>query len=304
MDKILASARKKYSEERRVIQKQQLESFKVEGPSVFPETGYMESVQIIQDAPMSPKIHFLTFSNTGYMKPIRILHEALMFQFSTIHAMNEYSIPEFIEKHKDFIETNRHGYGLWIWKPKIIYDKLSSIGDGELLLYCDAGMHLNIKGLQRYYEYIEMMKEHDILTFSLNDEYKAQYYVKRDVIDAYYPEFANQLTPYCYAGVLMLKKTEATMALVKDWLDLCETYRFLDWSKSSAPELEIYEGSDHDNSLLNLCLAKHSISKSIYPDETNVYGHDKHQYLNAPESEWLKMDKYPFQCRRMRPRKD
>ena len=303
MHRILANARKAYSEDRRIARNQQLETFKIDESTIDSEPGYMEPIHITYDTSTMPKVHFLTFANTGYMKPVRILHEALMFQFHTIHSMNEYSIPEYIEKHKDFINNNAHGYGMWIWKPKIIYEKLKSIKDGEIVIYCDAGMHLNIKGLRRYYEYIEMMKDYDMLTFSLSDEYKAQHYVKRAVINAYYPEFADQVTPYCYAGVAMFKKTQATMDLVSDWLMLCENHRFIDSSKSEAPELEIFHGNDCDNGLFNICLAKHGISKSIYPDETNVYDKDGNQLLNIADQDWSKLDNYPFQCRRLRPKK-
>jgi hypothetical protein len=44
--------------------------------------------------------------------------------FDTILQMNETHIPEYIEKHSEFIKSNPPGYGRWIWKPKIILDTL------------------------------------------------------------------------------------------------------------------------------------------------------------------------------------
>lgn len=251
----------------------------------------------------SPKVHFLTFANTGYMRPTRILREAAGFNFDTVHAMNEHSIPEFIAKHRDFITRNKRGYGIWIWKPKIILEKLSALNTDDILIYCDAGMHLNVNGIPRYREYMRNMNECDILTFSLNDKYKAQQYVKRDAIDAYHPEFAYEVTPYCYAGVMVFKKTSATMRLVTDWLGLCENYHFLDSDVSVAPELGIFEGNDGDNGLFNVCLAKHRISRAIYPDETNVYSSDGFQSYSTNLNDWNKLREYPFQYRRMRPAK-
>jgi hypothetical protein len=215
--------------------------------------------------------------------------------------MNEHSIPEFIYKHRNFIARHKHGYGMWIWKPKIILDRFNALNYGDILIYCDAGMYLNKQGINRYRDYMKMMNDCDLLTFSLNDEYKAQHYVKRDVINAYYPEFANQITPYCYAGVIILKKSDATLKLLTDWLQLCENYHFLDSSKSSCDELPIFHGNDADNGLFNICLAKHSISRSIYPDETNIYGPDGFQLMSTNPKEWSVLKNSPFQCRRIRP---
>lgn len=234
------------------------------------------------------------------MKPTRILKEAEAFQFLTCRAFTEHDLGAFGEKHAAFIAANSRGYGLWIWKPKIILDALMALSDGDRLVYCDAGMHLNAKGLARYTHYERILDTVNIVTFSLNDAYKAQHFVKRDAINAYYPEFADQLTNYCYAGVMMLKKTPATIALLTDWLSLCEVYHFLDTSKSLAEEMPDFKGNDCDNGLFNMCLAKHRISHAIYPDETNIYLTNGDQYYEATPDDWAQLDDFPFQCRRLR----
>lgn len=250
--------------------------------------------------PSTTGIHFMTFANTQYMEPTRILKEAEGFRFATAESMNEHDISEFVERHRTFIKDHATGYGLWIWKPKVILERLSRMKDNDILVYCDAGMHLNRGGLLRYYDYLNILNQKDIVTFSLNDNYKAQHYVKRDAINAYYPEFANDVTQYCYAGVMMLKKTDKTMNLLTDWLGLCENYHFIDKSDSIAPELPIYQGNDCDNGLFNLCLAKHRISHAIYPDETNIYASDGYQFQNSLPEHWRYIETLPFQCRRLR----
>lgn len=246
-------------------------------------------------------VHFITFANTSYMSTHRIVNEATSFGFTSIQSLTENDIRDFVHKHKDFIQNNRSGYGLWIWKPKIILDRLLSMKDGEILLYCDAGMYLNINGLDRYHDYLNILNMRDVLTFSLNDKYIAQSFVKRDVIDSFYPEFATAINRYCYAGVMMMKKTEATIRLVRDWLNLCETYNFIDRSESSLPEYPFFVGNDGDNGLFNLCLAKHNISHSVYPDETNIYDINGDQNYHGTPTDWDVLHKYPFQCRRIRP---
>lgn len=229
------------------------------------------------------------------------MSEAKFFGFDSIQCMNEFDIPDFVEKHSNFIQQNQYGFGLWIWKPKIILDKLKSIDDNDILIYCDAGIYLNSKGLTRYKEYIDILNNKDIVNFSTNDFYFAQQWVKRDVIDFYYPGFQNQKNRCCYAGLMMIKKTKYTISLIEDWLGLCERYNFLDRSPSSLPEYPNFIGQDTDNGLFNICLLKHSISHCIYPDETNIYLPNGEQNYSAYPDEWKVLDDYPFQCRRIRP---
>lgn len=51
---------------------------------------------------------------------------------------------EFWEKHGDFIEKNKRGYGYWIWKPYLIKKSMDSMKDGDILLYADCGCEIDI----------------------------------------------------------------------------------------------------------------------------------------------------------------
>jgi hypothetical protein len=253
------------------------------------------------------KINFITFANKNYMKTDRIAKQAHEFgMFDKIIEMNEDNIQDFIEKHKQFINTNKAGFGFWIWKPKIIYDILQNLPDNEILIYGDAGIYINKNGKERFKFYIEKLKDFDMVTFSLGDEYKSQQYVKNDAIMSFYPEFINEWTNCCYAGLMIIKKNENTVNLIKDWLQLCENYKFLDKSPSiKYKDNKYYCGNDCDNGLFNLCLAKYKINYPIYPDEVNLYLKDKqiaHTDINLKKTDWSTLDHIPFQIRRMTPK--
>lgn len=253
--------------------------------------------------PNTTSIHFLTFANTDYMPPDRIMTEAREFGFETRVALNETHIPEVIERHGDFIQDNPQGFGLWIWKPTIILQRLQEIPENDVLLYCDAGMHLNRHGLRCYYEYLSKLNTYNMVVFSLPDVYKAQTYVKRDAVNAYFPEFAYQLDPYHYAGFMLLKNTPITRQVIREWRELCEDEHFLDRSDSIAENVETFGGNDCDNGLWNLCLAKHpSTFFAVSPFETNLYDAQGLQYYQkTTEKEWAGLQLFPFQVRRMRP---
>ena len=46
---------------------------------------------------------------------------------------------------------------MWAWKPQVITQVLDQIGDDELLLYLDAGCHLNKLGLNRLRQYFSIL---------------------------------------------------------------------------------------------------------------------------------------------------
>lgn len=256
------------------------------------------------------KIIFLTFANTTYMKTDRIINEAKSFNiFDKILSKTEKDIPDFINKHKIFIKRNKPGYGFWIWKPKIILDNLMELNDNDILIYCDAGFHLNNKGIKRLeYYFSTLNNDKSFCVFSASDRYKAQSFVKNDAIMSYYPQFNNELNTCCYAGIMIIKKNNISINLINDWLKLCENYNFLDKSRSKKyKDLKHYKGNDCDNGLFNLCLSKYKkIVNIIYPDEINIYLNGiQYHHLNINERKklnWSQLDDKPFQARRLTPK--
>lgn len=256
------------------------------------------------------KKYFLTFSNTTFMYPDRILNEALKFNiFDEIIKLNETHIPEFINKHKDFFNKHLDGYGYYIWKPKIILDTLLKMNDNDILVYCDGGMHLNNNGIERLNYYFDKLNYKDIIAFSTNDYYKSKQYIKMDVIMNYYPEFNNlcQNENALYSGLIILKKTENVVKLIKDWLNLCENYNFIDCNRSiHYNEAPYFCGNDKDNGLYNLCLYKYNNFFRVYPDEINIY-HNNGQQLhhttnNLSLFDWDILNDKPFHCARLTPK--
>jgi hypothetical protein len=258
---------------------------------------------------MNSKNYFLTFANSNYMNTNRISKQASNFNiFDKILQLNENDIQDYIEKHKNFINNNPYGYGLWIWKPKIIYDTLLKLNKNDLLVYCDAGIYLNTNGKDRLNEYLlKLTNDKYILTFSTSDSYLSRSYVKMDAVMNYYPDFRNKLDISCYAGLMIIKKNDSSLTLIKEWLNLCENYNFINRDISiKYNEAYYFAGNDCDNGLFNLCLSKHeNIVTKIGHEETNLFkdgiqvAHCS-DIMNNPQSiDWSSLDKFPFQCRRM-----
>ena len=261
---------------------------------------------------MCSKKTFVTFCNSDFMTTDRIVSQAKNFNiFDEIYGCNENDIKTFIEKHNDFIKSHPSGFGNWIWKPKIIYDKLLELKENDILVYCDAGVYLNNNGIQRLNEYFSFLnnENNDLITFSTSNLYTSKQWVKMDAIMDYYPEFNIYCLDNiaCYAGLMIIKKTDKSLNLIKDWLELCENYHFIDRSVSvNYNEADYFIGQDCDNGLFNLCLAKYKINYAIYPDETNLYNSEGYQIIHCNQDinshDWISLADKPFQNRRITPK--
>jgi hypothetical protein len=255
-----------------------------------------------------PKIIFVTFSNTDFMSSDRIVKQAQEFDiFDKIFQLTEKDIPEYIEKHRDFINQYQSGYGYWIWKPKIILDTLNKIDDNDILIYADAGVYINKNGKPRFQYYLDNLIEKEIVVFETSSAYLGQEYTKLDAIMSYHPEFKDKRTCCKHAGLMIIKKTQSTLNLITDWLNLCENYHFIDDSRSiNYNELSIFKGNDKDNGLFCLCIDKYNnIVFSIPAGEVLVYmkdGRQAHHEMNAHKIDWSILDDKPLQCRRLTPK--
>jgi hypothetical protein len=248
---------------------------------------------------------FVTFANTFFMTPDRILNQAVeLGVYNKLFAYNETHIPKFMEQHLDFIQQMPRGYGAWIWKSYIILKTLEQLPENHTLLYCDAGMYIHVGGKARYLEYLAMLEKEgtDILVFDLPAAYKAEQFVKRDVVMNYYPEFYETSHPYCYAGCMFIKNTPASRLCISEWACLCETYEnLLNIPSTTYSEIPGYRGNDGDNGLFGLCVRKHkSIVHRLSPHDINVYHEDGSQ--NYACTDWSPLDNCPLQCRRMIPK--
>lgn len=233
--------------------------------------------------PRTGSLVFVTFANIDYMPLDRIAAQARHLRvFDEIRTHTERDFPAFFDTHRAFVQEHRTvGFGRWIWKPKVILETLLSARPGDIVVYADAGVHLNKRGLPRLSEYVAMLSDPaiSVVSFATHFGFKATYLLP-ETIATYFPEFSYETHPYQYAGIVLMKRSEESIQLVREWLALCETY----------PYLQNPYG-DSDNGLFNLCLAKHRSIVRTLPDE-----------VNTPDGIWSRLDAFPFQVRRIRPK--
>ena len=213
----------------------------------------------------------MTFGGGGrkYRRAVRrICREAEAFGlFDGITGYTDESLrrdfPDFCKEHGAFIKANRRGYGCWLWKPFLILRHLQTMREGDILLFVDAGCELNPYGRQRLAEYLDLCAEHSILTFHLlpQSRFPVKHWTKMDTILRLDPDLQMVERPQHESGVILLKKTSATVNMAEEWFAVCaeNNYHYLDDSESAAPNDRNFCEHRHDQAILTLLLVKHGL---------------------------------------------
>jgi hypothetical protein len=186
----------------------------------------------------------------------RVAKQALEFgEFRDIFLYDESALDaDFRMRHKDKLIFGVRGYGYWIWKPYIILKSLEKITNGDLLIYLDAGCHLNPEGKPVFYELIKQLQQKNILCGSAYNPEKC--HTKGDVFDFFGvrndKEFTD--TDQIAATYIFLKKTAENVAFVTRWLNIMESdFALIDDSPSKSsnfPEFKLNMGDQPIFSIL------------------------------------------------------
>lgn len=173
---------------------------------------------------MSNKMNrfFVTYGNELYVNSReRLADEARKTgYFDKIIIYTPEMLPDYITNNSSFACVRGGGY--WIWKPYVIKKTLESMEEGDVLLYCDAGMKLLESN--KWNKYWDILLNYDIISFELgtfNIAWTRNYVFKH--FNTRLPKFwkyCNQLQ----AGHIFIKKTAETLSIIKEWEMTMLTY--------------------------------------------------------------------------------
>lgn len=180
---------------------------------------------------------------------------------------------EFKKKYKEVWNMSQRGGGYWIWKPYIISKMLEQMKDNDILVYIDAGCHINItsESKNRFNEYIEMINESKsgLLRFQLPHQeknytntktieyFKQKFNINNDIMN----EYINNVQ--IMATVIIIKKTQFTIDFFNKVLEVLNDDMNLFTDKYTNNN----EQHRHDQSVMSL-LYKHINGDLIIDDET------------------------------------
>ena len=219
------------------------------------------------------KVHLVSFADGLFARRAKAFarEAASLGIFDKISVNNFGSMTaEFRRKHGRFIQDNPRGFGYWLWKPHVILDALSLASPDDVIIYSDAGFHINsgLKARDRMLDYIAITSasRFRMLSFmNVHTEYrwtKADLAARLDVSGD--PEILG--TSQIASGLLFLKPTESNVALIKDWAQISEEdgYRYLDDTSSRIPNHPEFQEHRHDASISSLLRKKRGTSLTFF----------------------------------------
>ena len=206
------------------------------------------------------KIYLCSFGNLDlYPSAIRLRKQAESFNiFDEILIYHEYNLP-YDEKFEKFLRKKlvpSRGFGYWCWKAFIISKTLESMNDGDILFYTDIGCHLNKEGINKFYEYLDMVIDNGALCFELS--YIEKIWTKSDLFN--YFNMLNDKnitdTPQRVATTFLLLKNESNLNIVNKWLQVYyDDFSLTDDTPSKIPNADTFKEHRHDQSIFSI-LAK------------------------------------------------
>ena len=209
-------------------------------------------------------ILFITFADGTVYKSDRIVSEAndsRFFKNVKAYSPDDFD-PDFKMKHLDFIKNNKRGYGYWIWKPYFILKSLSELQYNDFLIYADSGTFINHKAYERMRELYSLLETNDIVAF--NNGHNENDWNKQDTVQAVLTSLnksqeelnksiEEQPNQYC-ATIMMIKKTDSTMNMIKLWYSLMSNYHLIDDSPSVLLNHPSFIENRHDQSIFSLLI--------------------------------------------------
>lgn len=189
-------------------------------------------------------------------------------KFGKVFAFTEKDLkkrhPKFYLSHREFIESNVRGFGLWIWKPYLINWAQHKCQENRLIIYLDAGCYLNLVtegAAKRFDEYLKHAWDNDILAFQMrSDQFAIQGFTdlrelawsRTDLFEELNLSSANQLSTQIEANVIFIRNNSVTKNFTSSWFSLMENnnYRFTK-APSTGEQTEEYLEHRFDQSVFS-----------------------------------------------------
>jgi len=206
----------------------------------------------------------INFSDKNFNKA-RKLNSRTAKYFGGFDKVLEFS-PEdidsdFYEAHKSILSKKRGG-GYWLWKPYFIDQTLEQCNEGDYIFYCDSGAYyINkidylIRALELNNQEI-MLFENPLIEVQWTNEYLL------NSLNCNHASFlySNQII----AGYILIKKSEKSVAFIKEYLKLCTNENYLTDIKTKKNEIAFTHR--HDQSILSLLAKTNNITPYKDPSD-------------------------------------
>ena len=194
--------------------------------------------------------------------------------------------PAFRERNKEILDHPRGG-GYYLWKPYVFYRGYQELGEGDYLIYTDAGS-VYVDKIQKLIDCME--REHvNLMLFSLQNEMLERKYTKRDAFiltgcdEARYAD-----TPQSIGGYMVCRKSPEVEDFFREVLSYVQDIRIISDRPNTMGKENYTDFIDHrhDQSVISLISKKRGIKKFRDPSQhgmINRYPEDVEKRSSYPQ---------------------
>jgi SAM-dependent methyltransferase len=216
-------------------------------------------------------IHFITYgSNKFTERSVQLCKDAQLTGWfsSTVRYDSDSLDDEFNKKFSHILNQPQIG-GYGIWRPYIIKKRLTEINENDILIYLDAGCTININGKDRFYEYIDMIRQSNEGIISFQMVHKEKYWTTKQIFDHFNISINSDIanSGQILDGILIMKNNDKLRKIIDIWHDTiyADVLLFTDYYNNQH-QIEGFKSTRHEQSILSVI---RKINGSIYlEDET------------------------------------
>lgn len=235
--------------------------------------------------PENVNVYFCSFANSRLQPALnRIEKQAESFKiFKKIFIYNENDLDvSFKKRYQSYLRDDCRGYGYWCWKPYIVLETMKRMHNGDILLYCDAGCHLNNKGLSKFEEYLNIVNESSTGRLAFLQNHLEKSYTKGDLFDYFSVRNNTKIveTGQIAATIFFMRKSDQNIIFLEKWLEVWNAdFSLLDDTESKSNNFNEYIAHRHDQSAFSI-LAKMNGCELLPSSE--IWSTDWTQMRNYP----------------------
>lgn len=212
--------------------------------------------------------YFLVYNDdthTDYLRELLQSVEKYGSEFKIVIFNKSEIDGEFVEKNKNILNCERGG-GYWLWKPYIINEFLKRINHDDIVFYLDSKYYF-INNLSNLYS--DYMINNDIMIWKNKPNSQPElmkYWCKMDVIAKYnmFDKIFRENVLDCWAGAIIVKKSDNTILYIQEWLDMCCNYHDITDDESKLENSHSFIENRHDQILLSIVIHKYNIDLQFF----------------------------------------
>ena len=167
------------------------------------------------------------------------------------------------------------GFGYWCFKPQVILQSLRQINENDILIYADIGCEFVKEARDSLLKKLQEMQYNDIMVFSGDhgERAKIKYWTKGDVLKYFGYQNDTKFLETCgfAGGFLVVKKTNKSMQIIQEWLDIfANHFNLVDDSPSNFPNFPNFIENRHDQTILTMIAKRHKLNYYNYNNDKEM----------------------------------